>query len=815
MPFPLASPPSHYTVCSWPSNRCGIFYAGDTVTMTLSQATAVAYEVFDYTGTVVASGSVGGTSVTPTPPVGGWSAGWYRIRLTGSNTDSVYGDSYGASNFAVLRDDARFPPRPAVSVGVGLQGGGEARDLVTKGVLGIGSSRLQVSATDNPTFGADSISGCQSAANFANDYWADPTHAAYVDTVRPERRLMLQFPNRTFDRIEYTSGSPGFRVFIASASLDGSQVFVQVEAGSVSGSKYTVRFPNSSTIVETYDNIANAGAFVAATGSSAYIRAFGAGANPSPTGPTAIGKTFRDGIVQVVTALSAAPYNVMVYEGPVNEPSLHTTSLPHTMKLFQEAVHIGNASAKAIGPCPVEISDDHLDDWDAFLTAGGGDYCDEFSFHAYNAQTNGDINLGRHVFEGFLAKLAEHGQDGKPLWCTESTHVLSSIFGWNPSHNNGTYHPRRSRVPLLQTLLMEQYGIPREQNHVWYDTQHGFWSYPSWWKHSDASLNPYAVLYRTLAEETFEQAHDEIIDFGCPAANAIFLGSIYAEPAGASTAVIVSQSYMDDATVTLTVTGTSTPLTVVDGFGNEDTVAIVGGRAVVPVADIPTYVRLPEDVTVEVYAVLDWPPGGQVSLSAEATTATVGGTSASEIADDEFMTNYGAGAGIYISPNGYPEAAVLQWDEPRWIDKVVVFCGPVWQGASALLDFDVETTTDGTDWTVQATVTKTASSVHFGTDGTNAGAKVETFWDEQWIFPVGLGGAHLVTGIRVTVRETSYGGEPTFQAIDAGGQGSFTQHIALEEVMALEAVSAVSSAFSRPGIAGGGGGSAFIRYGGA
>ena len=518
MPFPLTSPPSYYCTCTTPS-RNNIFYVGGSApSITLSQATPDAYEVLDYDGNVVSSGAVSGTSVTPTAPVGGWDPGWYRVYFTGPNTDATYGDSYGATNFVVLRNDSRFPPNATIT-GSG-QGGGEARDMIMKGILGMAPTRLQIEDAAAPTSGFDNIATCQVSAGYGNDYWADSTHGAYVEPDRPERLLMLQFPNRTYDRIAYAGGIPGFRVYVKTPAVNGAQVFMQVEAGSVSGAKYTVRFPNSSTIVETYDNVGNADTFVSDSASSAYIKAFGAGANPSPTGPEAIGAAHRDGVIATVVALSAGPYNVMRYEGPINEAQLDA-ELAHRMRLFQDAVHTGNASAKAIGPCPVEINDDQLDLWENFLVAGGGTYCDEISFHAYNSQTNGDINLGRHVIEGFLDKLAEHGQDSKALWNTESTHVFSSVYG--------VYHPRRSRVPLLVTLLWEQYGLPRERNHVWYDRSHGFWAYPAFLANADitlnsGSLNPYAVLYRVLAEETFNMPHSQSLDFGNATANAIFLG---------------------------------------------------------------------------------------------------------------------------------------------------------------------------------------------------------------------------------------------------------------------------------------------------
>ncbi len=31
---------------------------------------------------------------------------------------------------------------------------------------------------------------------------------------------------------------------------------------------------------------------------------------------------------------------------------------------------------------------------------------------------------------------------------------------------------------MLQMMVFEQYGIPKEHNHLWYDKSHGFWDFP-------------------------------------------------------------------------------------------------------------------------------------------------------------------------------------------------------------------------------------------------------------------------------------------------------------------------------------------------
>ena len=770
--FPLSPVPSYYAQCSFPT-RNGVFYAGGTApSVTLSKSGATAYYVLDYWGNQVSSGSVSGTHVTPTAPSGGWTPGWYRIYFTGGSSDSLFGPSYGATNFVVIRNNSNFVTMPTVGTYGG--GGGESRDLLMKGVMGVGTSRLLISDVTNLSSG-DSLAGIQTDVPVAKTYWSAPG-SPYADSARP-RPLFTNFPNGTVDSLILPGSSGGtyLTCYAKDGTVDSSKVYVALDAGSVSGNRIRVYYPNSSTLVETYDNQASsAPAAAAINAASAYIRAFTNNASTGGTlAVTVIGNAHWTGVVTVVSTLYP---DVTRFEGPSNEPGM-SAELAHQMQIFQAAVHTGNSSALAIGPCPVDINPGG---WEPFLAAGGGAYCDEISFHAYNAISNGDINLGRSSIEAFQALLTKYGLQSKPLWQTEATQVFTAIYG--------VYHPRRARVPLMQTLLWEQYGLARERNPYWYDVSHGFWDFPVWLEQGDGSLNPQCVLYRTLAEETFGQTHHQRLDFGL-VGDHIFLGSVYQASGGASTVVLMVTSYMPEATVTLTVTGTTSPLTVVDGFGNLSTVNIISGRAVIPVSDIPTYVRLPTGAGVTVYTCNDWPPvnvGGQGTSSSWLAAATLSGVSSSVINDGGFMTNYGNGTGIAYSLASLPDTAALTWPTATRVDRVIIWCGPVWQVASALVDFDVQTTVDGTTWVTQTTVTKTTpSSFQHGTDSTNVGCQRETYWDEQWIFDVKLPQPVTAKGVRLYVRATSYGGEPDNASTVTGGQGDSNQHLVLEEIAVL------------------------------
>jgi hypothetical protein len=637
-------------------------------------ADPLTYTVRSFYGEIVSTGTIDESQAwfQPGEPSGGWDPGWYRAYLTGPQSDANFYSSYGATNFCVIRSDAHFTAMPVASTVGGYNG--ETPDLVMKGVMGMGTSRLIISDAASP---ATDIANAQLELAITNTYWCDN---GIPDAARPIREPWCTFPNGG-------ANSP--------AELAG------------------------------------------------------------------------------VTATVAALYpDCKYYEGPENEPPMGAGTAA-LMQDFADAVHAGHADALAIGPSFVQIG--NLTGWDGFLGAGGGDACDGISFHAYNAVTNGDMNLGNSTIPAFLELLASYGLQDKELWQTESVHGFTPVYR--------IYHPRRARKPLMETLLFERYGVPRERNNQWYDQAHGFWSFPSWLENSDGSLEPQAVLSRVLAEETWGKVYSSALDFGTPGNN-IFLGHVYTGSTG-STLVLMATSYMDGASITLTITGTSS-VTVVDGWGNATVTAPSQGRVTVPMTEVPAYVELPVGAQAGVYRINDWAPGLGGGFSSAGTTKEIDGVSYPVIANDAFMTDYGAGTGIAPTTFATPPSVTrVLFPTSRTVERVIVWCGPTWQSAGTLVSFDVQTTTDGTNWTTRRTITKpTPDYFEFGTDETNSGCFLETYWDEQWIFDIKLPNPVTCTGVRLNVTEASFGGEPlsdtTYGA--AFGQGTAVQAYKIEEI---------------------------------
>ncbi len=300
---------------------------------------------------------------------------------------------------------------------------------------------------------------------------------------------------------------------------------------------------------------------------------------------------------------------------------------------------------------------------------------------------------------------------------------------------------------------------------------------------------PWGSLLCTYAQEVFGKNFHHPVDFGCVPANNIFVGNVYGDAVTGSVMALACMSAMPNSTVTLTVAGTTDPITVVDGFGVETTVVQSSGRIIVDVQETPSYVRLPAGVNAWVYAVRDWGHTPNVSVSAAKTSAVLGGAGAAEIANDEFFDVYTGGAGssgIALSDIDPPDTAEIKFGQDIVVDRVIVWSGPAWQAMPGLVDYDIDTW-NGTTWTTRETVTRTdVDSFWHGSAFTNAGCQRETFWDERWIEDVKLASPVTCKGVRVHVRETTAGGEPDADCVVFNGyqigQGIDPCPMAIQEI---------------------------------
>ncbi len=775
-PFPATPSSTSYATVA-PSTRCGIYYGpSPTPSFTLSKSGSATYVVLNWQGVQVSSGSVSGTTVAPAAPAGGWLYGWYRLYLYDGSSQSS-----GACNFCVIRSNSSFITNPASGTSGG--GGEVGGDEVTRGVFVIGPQRYGIAPTLSPS-GSSTPAYATQGLNVDVVYYT----GGYTDSNRP-RPLLISFSGQAYDALPLinTGGvSPSCTVYCLNTSLNGSLLTITVAAGSVSGNKVTVAY-NGST-VETYDNVA-AGGLVTATASSAYIAVFPeSGGLLEDISATAIGNSYATAVASLVSEFYPT---VTYFEGPSNEPNFSNTTnvleVAHQMLLFHAAVKNGASGALVMGPAVdmgVGLGCYQLaktgGPWDVYLGAlvAAGTPCDAISFHAYNMLI-GDLNMMRTNLAELTALFAQHGLEGLPVWQTEQG-VFTPIYS--------VYHPRRARWSMLQILVQESYGIPKEQNNLWYDGSHGFWSQPTWWENINTGLNPQAVLVNTFSQEVFGCNFHSNISFGTYG-DKMYFGGYWQNPStGAGVAIFMSPCPIlgSAQSVTLTVTGTTSPLTLVDAWGNSSTVPIYSGRVVIPVTDTPSYLQLPNGVSVNAYSMGTWLPLGLNDIAPGQTAPQGVANGVWENGYDGNPTSGAGGAGpisdlYWAAP---PETATqIEFARSQTFNRVVIWCGMVWQKAGTLTDFDVQTSPDGATWTTQGTVTALPpTTLSFTTGSDDVGCTLETYWQEPWIFDVPFAAPVTAQYVRLNTRSASYGGEPDAGCVTAGGQGYASEVYAIEEI---------------------------------
>ena len=257
------------------------------------------------------------------------------------------------------------------------------------------------------------------------------------------------------------------------------------------------------------------------------------------------------------------------------------------MKPFYDAVKSVDPKLKVLGPGTVSVNP-HLQPWlEDFFKVGGAKSIDAFSFHAYNC-VNGDQALARTALDSLQALLKKYGADKLEKWQTEQG-FFACVYG--------SYQPRlQGRWTMVEMMVFEQYGIPKEHNHLWYDRSHGFWDFPTWWENDDGSLNPAAPLMRVWSEELYGKHFARAYDLGA-VGNRLYVGSLF-EGGGRSVAAFQSAGE-PEGRVELDVKG-GDKLHIVSAFGVESDLPVKDGRAVLTVPELPVYVEPAKNQTIAV-----------------------------------------------------------------------------------------------------------------------------------------------------------------------------------------------------------------------
>jgi hypothetical protein len=484
---------------------------------------------------------------------------------------------------------------------------------------------------------------------------------------------------------------------------------------------------------------------------------------------------------------------VVKYWEARNEPNFFmsaTAFVNNELKPFYELVKSVDPSLKVMGPGAVSVGPPMAGWNDEFFRAGGGKYIDAFSFHAYNC-VNGDLTLVRQSFEQIDNWLRQYNLAGIEKWQTEQ-----GFYGptW------GGYQPRmQGRWTMLQMMTYEQYGIPKEHNHYWYDRNGGFWDHPCWIENGDESVNPVGPLLRVWAEELYGTNYVSKYDFGSPG-NQLFVGNLFAGEGKQVAAFMTSgdtQSQLE-----LTIAGAAS-VKVVSPFGMERTLPVVAGKVTIAVGELPTYVEFTGTLAV---SRSDWGQNlaRQTGVSAAASGSTTHpiftgvNNSIGKIINGQLESWYwtqAPDAHIWSANNAsYPGWVEVRLPSAQSIDRVVVYAGVLWQADGSILDYQLQVDQGG-QWVTVDSVKEPVNT--FRTFNQANHTTVDSFYSERPVFIHSF--APVTTQkIRLMVNDVTWGGASNKELKDAGSQSGVYQ-LNLREIEVYR--SGVSVSANQPPVA--------------
>lgn len=468
--------------------------------------------------------------------------------------------------------------------------------------------------------------------------------------------------------------------------------------------------------------------------------------------------------------------DVQYWEGR-NEPDQGGTagySALYELKPFYQLVKSINPSLKVVGPAVTSIGPSKQI-WLKDYLKWGKSYLDVFSFHAYNS-CNGDPWLTRQTLADLKGILNSYNLGNVEKWQTEQGY-MAAVYG--------AFQPRlQGRWTMLQMMIYEQNGIPKEHNHLWYDRSHGFWDFPMWWENEDGSLNPAAGLMRVWSEELFGTTFNRAYDFGAAAQN-LYIGNLFTGP-GKKVAAFMSGGN-PQGSVLLAVAGGDT-IRVVSPFGEESAVPVLNGLVQLPVSELPTYVHLTDTQSCEVV-----PPALGENLALRPGVTVVASGSSTHPADSSIPNSTsklinGRLENWYYSMTGddypwmsnvtsFPATIEITLPQAESVSDVILYAGVPWQNTSTLLDYQLQYW-NGSGWTELAHVNEPTKTWKVYTPPVRC--TVDSFFSDRWIFEHHFAPV-VASKFRLIVNDVTYGGGATKDVQDAGGQTGYHQ-VVLREI---------------------------------
>ena len=471
------------------------------------------------------------------------------------------------------------------------------------------------------------------------------------------------------------------------------------------------------------------------------------------------------------------------YWEPRNEPNSDTAGSAFAtgeMKSFYQTVKSVNPALKVLGPGLVSLSQQY---WiDDFLKAGGGNYIDAFSFHAYN-NVDGDFWLARTAFDSVKWQLKCYGFPNMELWQTELGY-MAAVYG--------AYEPRlQGRWTMVEMMAFEQAGIPKEHNHLWYDKSQGYWDFPMFAENEDTGFNPSAALMRVWSEELYGKQFVSAYDFGT-VDNNIYVGSLFQSPTGTSSVAAFMTNGNTVGKINLSISGGVTSVQTVDAFGVTTARSVIGGFLTLPVSELPIYVELGSGQTC---TILPRTYGTNVAVATGVTVQASGSAvhpGGSQIPNDPSKIVNGVLEDWYwrqwdqdqpwmSNVSTWPATIEIDLPQTTSVSDVIVHAATPWQWVGTLLDYDLQYW-NGSVWTEIEHITEPTNTFANYTPAVRC--TVDSYFSDRCIFEHHFSPVSTAK-IRLVVNDVTYGGGATALVAAAGGQTGFHQ-VALREVQIFQ-----------------------------
>ena len=455
----------------------------------------------------------------------------------------------------------------------------------------------------------------------------------------------------------------------------------------------------------------------------------------------------------------------------MNEPnfSMDPQGYVELLRELRPVITQGDPQARVMGPdvCGIDLG------WyDRFYQSGGGPLVDILSVHDYEGHESVDPVHWRWKYAALRQLMAKYGDASKPVWQTER--AIGGVRG------RCFLGPAQAVRCTLHRDLLESLGVAPEHNNHYYLNQAGYSSVPTYvW--SQYGPHPAALALRTRYAMTQGRQFAGTLDFG-PTGNRLYLGLRYEGADG--TTIVLRNFGMLDTPLGLALPSGG-PLTMVDAFGNEQTLPVAGGRATVSVGQLPIYLRLAKGQTVDV-AKLDFgrnvAPQATLRYSAETSgdlallnngiLETIhaghpnGGTNGKQIWQGELP--------LAADGSVEPQNLDLTWDRPQRIHKMILWGVRADNAFCTLLDYDL-LYRDGKEWVTLAKVrTPLVPSEPVATPPCSANT-----WLLDNNFSVHQFPPITTDRLRIVARRSTYGFMPDEAA---RGQGKMAAKLMLREI---------------------------------